>query len=84
MKIVANDPTAEPAHGLFEAFRAVGGFPIAGSENIDAKGLEGFEDYFALGPCGWPRTLKLVASVERKQAPSLCARSCSIAVLRRA
>ena len=74
VKIVANDRTAEPAHGLFEAFGAVGGFPIAGSENIDAEGLEGFEDYFTLGPCGWPRTLKLVASV-KEEAGAFAVRS---------
>src|ERR1039457_464603 len=38
VKIVANDRAAQPAHGLFEAFGAVGGLPIAGSENIDAEG----------------------------------------------
>ena len=66
MKIVANDRTAEPAHGLFETFGAVGRLPIAGSENIDAKGLEGLEDHFAFGPSGGTRTLELVTSVEKK------------------
>lgn len=69
VKIIASDRTVEPRHGLFESFGAIGGFPIARGENIDAKRVQGLEDRFTFGPCGRTRALELVASVKHKAGP---------------
>src|SRR5271169_5616338 len=69
VEIVANDRTVESRHGLFEPLGAVGRLPIAGGENIDTEGLEGFEDHFSFGPCSRTRTLELIASIQQKAGP---------------
>ena len=48
---------------------AVGGLRIAGGENIDTEGLEGFEDHFSFGPCSRTRTLEIIASVKEEAGP---------------
>ena len=66
VKIVTDDRTFEPAHGLLEPLGTVGRLPIARDESVEAERVKRVENDLPFGPGRRAGALEIIASVQQE------------------